>query len=260
MPVGLIGGPLLALLLLGTGAAAAGPARPCASAGGAAVAVTAVVAGDTLALADGRIVHVAGVEAATEDRAGAPLAAAARDAVARLVAGGPVVFAPMPPAPDRYGRLHGEVGLAGGGSLGEALVRAGLARVRLFPGERPCVGTLLAAEAGARAERRGLWALDSYAVRRADDSSLLARSGLYDLVEGRIVSVGHGKRMVFLDFGRNFSRDFTVMIPTAMVDQLAVSADALKERRIRVRGVIELSGGPAIRLGSPEEIELLDGE
>ena len=50
-------------------------------------------------------------------------------------------------------------------------------------------------------------------VKSADDPSLLMRNGLYDLVEGRVVSVGYGSRMVFLDFGRNFRTDFTVMVP-----------------------------------------------
>ncbi len=146
-----------------------------------------------------------------------------------------------------------------GRSAAAALVAAGLARVRLFPGETPCLADLLAAEAGARAARRGLWALADFAVRRADDPSLPAQTGLYELVEGQIVSVGHGKLMVFLDFGKDYRRDFTIMVPVAMVDRLPLSADAFKGRRVRVRGVIEESGGPAIRLDSPDGIELLDG-
>ena len=185
----------------------------------------------------------------------------ARDAqreIARLVEGHEVIVSPGPAAADRYGRLHGRVRLADGRSPAELLVRAGLARVRLFPGEKPCLANLLAAEAGARAGRRGMWALAEFAVRRAGDPSLLAQTGLYQLVEGRVASVGHGKYMVFLDFGRDYRRDFTVMVPNAMVEALPLAADAFRGRRIRVRGVIEESGGPAIRLATPDDIELLD--
>ena len=258
--------PLWAVLLLAT----AGPALaddgslvadPCGPANGPPVAVARVVDGDTLSLADGRTVHIAGIEAVKADSAAAPaavLAWEARREIARLVDGTPVTVSPAPAAADRYGRLHAAVRLADGRSLGEVLVAAGLARVRLFPGEKPCLANLFAAEAGARSAPRGLWALPDFAVRQAGDPSLPAQTGLYELVEGRVASVGHGKYMVFLDFGRDYRRDFTVMVPNAMVRALSLPADAFKGRRVRVRGVIEASGGPAIRLGAPEEIELLD--
>ncbi len=255
----LISGLLGTVLLMAAGAALAGEAAAqadvCATVGGTAVAVAEVIDGDTLGLADGRIVHVAGVEAMTA----APLAAEATRETRRLVAGGVALGAPSPPKPDRYGRLHADARLGEGGALGAALVSAGLARVRLFPGEKPCLANLLSAEAAARAAHRGLWSLPDFAVRRADDPSLLARSGLYELVEGRIASVGHGKRMVFLDFGRDYRRDFTVLVPIAMAEELPQPVDALKGRRVRVRGVIEESGGPAIRLATTDEIEFVDG-
>ena len=252
--------PLWAVFLLATiGAALAGEggpvAGPCAPSGGSAVAVADAIDGDTLLLADGRSVHVAGIEAVKV----APLSEQARGVNARMVRGRTVLLSPAPEGPDRYGRLHGQVRLADGRSLAVMLVTAGFARVRLFPGEKPCLASLLAAETAARKENRGLWALPDLAVRRADDPSLLARSGLYEIVEGRIASVGHGKYMFFLDFGRDYRRDFTIMVPTALADALPLPVDALKGRRVRVRGVIEESGGPAMRLGGPGEIELLDG-
>jgi hypothetical protein len=69
--------------------------------------------------------------------------------------------------------------------------------------------------------------------------------------------------MIFLDFGRNFRRDFTVMVPQEVADTMAAAGtvpDALVGRRVRVRGVIEESGGPAIRLNDAAEIEVIDGD
>jgi hypothetical protein len=67
--------------------------------------------------------------------------------------------------------------------------------------------------------------------------------------------------MIFLDFGRNIRRDFTVLVTPPVAEGLAAAglpAESLANRRVRVRGVIEESGGPAIRLNDPAEIELID--
>ena len=75
------------------------------------------------------------------------------------------------------------------------------------------------------------------------------------------MSVARGLRFVFIDFGRDFRRDFTVMVPLALADGMARSGmppEGLGGRRVRVRGLIEESGGPAIRLADPVELELVD--
>ena len=160
--------------LIGADAGAA-EAEPCAPVAGATVAVARAIDGDTLALADGRTVHLAGIEAVkAADGPAAPLATAALAELARLAGEGVVTCrAGACRRPDRYGRLHADVRLADGRPVAEALVTAGLARVRLFPGEKPCLAALYAAEAGARAARRGLWALPAFAVRSAADPSLI---------------------------------------------------------------------------------------
>jgi micrococcal nuclease len=77
------------------------------------------------------------------------------------------------------------------------------------------------------------------------------------------VSVGRGNRLDFLNFGRNWQRDFTVMVSAPVSAALADSGlaiSALSGRRVVVRGVVEDSGGPAMRLSDPSEIEILDDE
>ena len=67
--------------------------------------------------------------------------------------------------------------------------------------------------------------------------------------------------MVFLDFGRNFRTDFTVMVPNSLVPRLleaGIALETLEGRAVRVRGVIEDSGGPAIRIADPFALEILD--
>jgi hypothetical protein len=67
--------------------------------------------------------------------------------------------------------------------------------------------------------------------------------------------------MVFLDFGRDIRTDFTVMVPNPLVPRLleaGIAVEGLRGRDVRVRGVIEESGGPAIRIADPYALELLD--
>jgi hypothetical protein len=67
--------------------------------------------------------------------------------------------------------------------------------------------------------------------------------------------------MIFLDFGRDFRRDFTVMVAPAVADLLKAEGrdpDGFAGKSVVVRGMIEEAGGPAIRLNDPAEIELTD--
>lgn len=232
----------------------------------AATAVAEVVDGDTLRLGDGTIVRLAGIEAPKPPLGVAvgaswPSADAATAEVRRLVGSRPVGIAPSADASDRYGRHHVHAFLPDGRSLAIQLVVGGFVRVHWLPGESACLGPLLAAERLARAARLGIWSTTEYAVRRAEDASLLARNGLYELVEGRVVSVGHGSSMVFLDFGRNYRSDFTILVAPPVADALGAAGmpvDGLAKRRVLVRGVIEDRSGPAIRLDDPAQLELVD--
>jgi hypothetical protein len=109
-----------------------------------------------------------------------------------------------------------------------------------------------------------MWADPAYRIRSAAEPSLAGETGLYQVVAGRVISIGHGEAMIFLNFGRDYGHDFTLMIAPAMVGDLAaagIDVETLAGKRVLVRGMIEDSGGPAIRLGDPTDIEVLgDGD
>jgi endonuclease YncB( thermonuclease family) len=258
------GGLILAAVLLLPGGPAL--ADDCPAHGEETAVVSGAIDGATISLSDGGEIRLAGIDAPAR-----PLSLAAgevwtpgevaRDRLSQLANGVTIALAEAGDGPDRYGRAHAYAFLPDGRSLAEAQVEAGYARARWFPDENGCFPAFLAAEKTAREGKRGLWAGPAYSIEQADDPSLGRRNGLYDLVEGRVVSVGHGTRMVFLDFGHDIRRDFTIMVPPAVADALAVAGrpvDGFARRRVRVRGVIEESNGPAIRLNDPAEIELLD--
>ena len=164
---------------------------------------------------------------------------------------------------DRHERTLAQVYLGDGTWLQAAMVEAGLARVRPFAGDFSCLDSLVALESEARNMGRGLWRSAEYSVISAYDPSLIDRKGLYVLVEGRVLSVGHGNRVDFLNFGQFWRSDFTVMVAAKIAKrftEIGQPIDTLAKRRVRVRGVIEESGGPAIRLSDPGEIEVLDDD
>jgi micrococcal nuclease len=231
--------------------------------------VAAVVDGDTLALTDGRVLRLAGIEApkAFLARPGADVAAlaeASREELERLVGEGARIELGLGAEQlDRHGRVLAEVRLGNGSSLQETLVAGGFARARPFAGNASCLGPLLLLEQEARRRKFGLWRSAEFGVIRADDPSLIERKGLYVLVEGRVLSVGRGNRLDFLNFGRNWRRDFTVMVGAPVSARMAengLAISTLSGRRVIVRGVVEDSGGPAMRLSDPSEIEILDDE
>lgn len=243
-------------------------AADCPSQPGEPVRLAEALTGDSLRLGDGRIVRLAGIDApraplnaSVADAAALPTAA--RERAATLAVSGELRLVEALAEADRYGRIHGEIVLPGGSSLQAALLAEGLARVHPFVDETICLGPLFEAERAARKMQRGIWAGHEYAIWKADDASLTGQNGLYELVEGRVVSVGAGSRLAFIDFGRDWGRDFTVMLTASLAADIAKTASpiaSLVRQRVRVRGVIEVRSGPTIRIETPAEIELLDGD
>ena len=130
-------------------------------------------------LADGRVVKLAGIELpASSDTAEAAAVAAA------ILAVGPPVVEPVPAPLDRHGRLRAQLRGADGSWVQGELVQRGLAVVAPaadVPG--PVLAALLALEAAARADGRGLWAGGRSGPWPAE--RVAAERGDYVLVRGR---------------------------------------------------------------------------
>ncbi len=227
-------------------------AAECPSGGaGVAASVTGVPDPTTLELSDGARLRLAGVVAAD-----GALGEAARRRLSELTAGRSIIYVDVSDALDRYGRRAGYV-FAGGTMLQEALVRDGLARAVWFPGEGDCLKRFLDAEKAPRGAKTGLWA--GGGTFRATDPALADNAGRPVVVIGRVVSVNHGDRVVFVDFGRNYRTDFTVLIAPAIASQMAEEGrpvETLVGKEVEVRGMMEKSGGPAVRLNDPAEITI----
>ncbi|MBZ9937396.1 thermonuclease family protein [Mesorhizobium sp. BR1-1-16] len=228
--------------------------------------VAAVIDGATLRLDDGLVIRLAGIAAPEPPLSAAvspwPLAEAARAALAKLALGQDIALELPLAGRDRYGRAIAVVTAEGAdGSLNEALIAEGLARV--MPGDEPsgCLSSLFATEREARENRLGLWSDPYYAIRAARDPALADRADVYDLVEGRVLSVGVRGRVAYLDFGRDWRTDFTAVVAGPAGEALAALGQApasLRGRHVRLRGWIEDHDGPSLRVTNPAQLELLD--
>lgn len=250
-----------ALAWLAAGPAAArmlGPAPVACLAG--AEAATGADAPDarTLRLADGRALRLAAVEPfglMTEDAQGAEKAMRAR--LQALAAGARLTLQPLGRAPDRYGRMPAMVAL-GPDLAQEMLAREGLALAFAGGDPLPCFDRILAAEAAARRGKRGFWA--AIALPAADPQALSGRIGRFAIFEGTVASVGNRRARTYLNFGKRWTEDVTVVI--AAKDRKRFGGEsalaALAGRKVRARGYLEARGGPMLTARSPMQIEILD--
>jgi endonuclease YncB( thermonuclease family) len=247
----------VALTCLLVAAAAPAGATDCSFAPQGEGRVAAVIDARTFRLQDGREIRLAGIEPVAGEKA------SRTSSLAAVIAGREVTLSGDDDSPDRYGRQHAFVHLAGSdmpvqGMLlaqGEALASAAVTA-------KDCAATLFAAEAEARRARRGTWA-DPAAIKNAESpGDILAGIGRFTVVEGKVLSVRRAGATTYLNFGRNWTRDFAVTISRRTAAAFGVAGIGLKSfenRRIRVRGWVEARRGPRIEVLRVRQIELLGG-
>jgi endonuclease YncB( thermonuclease family) len=219
--------------------------------------VAAVLDGRSLRLEDGREIRLAGIERNEADRAGG------RTALAAIADGREVTLHGDDDAPDRYGRQSAFVVVAGSQhSVQSELLRRGAALASIDIADKNCAAALAAAERAARDTKLGIWAHPS-AIKNAESSGdILAAIGRFTVVEGRVLSVRQAGATTYLNFGRNWTRDFAATIPRRIMpafESASLGPKSLENKRIRVRGVVSSRGGPRIELLRVGQVEVLGG-
>ncbi len=183
-------------------------------------------------------------------------------------------LAPVTANTDRYGRIRARVELADDHrSIERALVADGLARVEPDPSDFGCARALEQVEATARQANLGLWALPEFAIIPATDADARRNAqGRYVIVEGTVVSRGASGNRHYLNFGRNFRRDFAAVLVNKdtvsprnkakragnRFETEGFDSPGIVGRKIRVRGVLMPGGGGVIWPDVVEAIEWSD--
>jgi endonuclease YncB( thermonuclease family) len=226
--------------------------------------VAAIIDARTFRLQDGREIRLAGIETVVSEKAAANRA----PSLAAILTGRDVTLRADDDTPDRYGREPAFVFLVASDNLpGEALVQTellaqGEALVSATVTDKDCAAVLMAAEAAARQAKRGMWA-DPAAIKNTESpGDILAGIGRFTVVEGNVLSVRQAGATTYVNFGRNWTRDFAVTISRRVLpsfEAAGISLKSLENRRIRVRGWVEARGGPRIEVLRVGQIEMLSG-
>lgn len=219
--------------------------------------VAAVTDARSFRLEDGRDIRLGGIEPAFP----AETATERQRALTAILAGRDVRLRGENDTPDRYGRQTAFVWLLPDETLVQfELLTQGEAIVSADVNDRECAAALLAAEASAREAKRGIWADPAVIKNTESPGDILAGVGRYMLVEGKVLSVRQAGAITYLNFGRNWTRDFAVTIPRRALASMAAAGlepKALEYKRIRIRGVVEARTGPRIEVVRAGQIELL---
>ena len=219
-----------------------------------------VMSGQTLTLASGLKVRLAGISVPNRT---APFGREALDALSGLVRGRTVRLFYGGDMRDRYDRALAQVHLlTPDGSedlwVQAEMVRLGLARVFTWPDEQIDFETLYRLEQDARSKGRGLWSHAAYAVLGPEPNALAQKVDSLQLVEGIITSTADVRGRAYLNFGADYRTDFTVTVAKAHRKRFkSYDPVDLEGARVRVRGWVELINGPMIWASHPARIEVL---
>lgn len=241
----------------------------CLSEPGGSSLVTDIRGGDTLVLQDGRAVRLAGVlipKRGSEADVTFQARQAAEKQISELVLGQVAELHLDERQRDRYGRVLAQIFVTKDDQrvwVQERLIADGQARVISFKDNRRCIPDLLAAEKAAREKSAGHWGSGYFSIMPAASEDALSRLGQsYEIVEGQVENVAEVRGRIYLNFGKNWRRDFTATIANDAIKMFADGSDGLstlKGRRIRVRGWIENVNGPSINITHPEQLEVIAG-
>jgi len=216
-----------------------------------------------IALSDGKIVRLGGLDVPNADRGARQVANAARDFLSRRLVGREMDLVVIAGAPDRWGRTVADLILPGAdgkadGSAAAALLSAGLARVRPEFETRGCAVERLAIEDGARRAGLGIWRDPDFAVIQSSDvAELRRRDGRFVVVEGMVRRVGFARSRLYLELVPHDGP--TIVITRKLEPALAREGrpvGALVGQTIRARGALDDRFGPRIEVGEPAMIEI----
>src|SRR6266481_1097921 len=223
--------------------------RDCGGSSEASAEAARVIDGRSFLLADGREVRLAAIETplavpGDEDETRVQAALAAKTALETLLLHRDVHL--LSSGPDRYGRLVAFAfirTLSGEALVQHELLAAGHALVSPAASAATCRIYSRNAERDARNGGLGLWGDPYYAVKAAaDPADVLAEQGRFALVQGKVMSVRESGGLVYVNFGKRWSEQFTVTIlkrNEGIFAGAGLMPKALAGRNIEVRGWVE---------------------
>lgn len=236
------------------------------------IAIESVSEQGELLLSDGRLVRIPG--------AAFPNEAQAAKALREILHNKQPIILYMSAKTNRWGRYSGQIAIDLEGQTSliiEHLIARGHALLRpddfLLRGKKgvasasvACLKSLERAEALARSSKLGIWAEGEALPLDATDTLKLEQfEGQFVIIQGKPSSVRERKSITFLNFGMQWAKSFSVMIPNKiwkkMMDE-GTSSRTLIGKNVLVRGHLRLKENrlheSEMEAGRAPHIRLLD--
>ena len=160
---------------------------------------------------------------------------------------------------DTYNRILGYC-FVGDKFVNEELIKEGLAVLYTRPPDVKYTETFIKAQNYARRLHKGIWG--NYNVVSSDDAYKFINQ--IRRVRGKVLNTYKSKKVVYLNFGRDYRTDFTVII---FNDCLKFFRDKgiepevfYKGKRVEVWGRIREHNGPEVIVSVPYQIKVLNGK
>ena len=143
------------------------------------------------------------------------------------------------------------VTLSDGTDLALELIKLGWAQIDVEH-DANIPPTYWAEEKAARENKLGLWNEDCCKVVTIDN--LRQAQDSWRVVQGNVQSVTEKHRILYLNFGADWKKDFTVIVPAKVAARWRLGN--LTGKNITVRGWVSWNFGPSITLSTPDQITL----
>ena len=223
-----------------------------------------VIDGDTIELANGRHVRYIGIDSPETrkfvgDRwvnTADPFGEAAKEFNRQLVEGRTVRLEFDVQKKDKYNRLLAYC-FTDTDFVNAKLLEEGYGLLYTLPPNVKYVDLFVKLQKEARQNNRGLWAADEV-VSLAQASKFI---GKVKTVEGKVLSVRENKKTIFLNFGKDHKTDFTAVIFKNNLGAFISEKQSpfkLKNKTVRIFGLIKEYNGPEIIIQDPSQIEVVE--
>lgn len=131
------------------------------------------------------------------------------------------------------------------------------------PDAQTMMPTLKKVEQLARQQRLGFWGANVYRIKNVEEVKNYLDS--YQIVEGKITNVTKKSYAAYLNFGQDWTTDFTITLPREHWNTFATAYFKFDPRHlegmtVRVRGWVENKNGPMISVDHVEQMEILSND
>jgi hypothetical protein len=148
--------------------------------------------------------------------------------------------------------------------LQEALIQKGHAVAMALPTNWLCATELLTREKNIRERDEKSKILEfNFPIIRVENTKSLnqKQQGSFQIVKGRVFSISRTAQNTYINFSKNWRKDFTAVVSNHLLKRKKgrwPKLKLLKGKTIILRGWLDHYNGPLIRLETPEMIEIIN--